>query len=60
MEVTPDADDPNTNPQLTEKIFIRIEYVFHIDGTNKKMILLLITKHTNYTKKTKALKKPRH
>ena len=29
MENTPDTDNPNTNPQLTEKLFIRSKYVSH-------------------------------
>ena len=29
-------DDPNINSQLTEKIFVKPEYIFHLDSTNKK------------------------
>ena len=36
MEDTSHGDDPKTNPQLTENFFIRAEYIFHSDSTNKK------------------------
>ena len=55
MENTPNEYDPNTNPQLTEKLFIRSEYVFHMESTNKKIDKIITTalkkipKHTNHT-----------
>ena len=30
-------DDPNINSQLTEKFLIKSQYIFHLDGTNKKL-----------------------
>ena len=38
MEDSPYEDDPNINPQLTEKIFINLDYIFHLDSTKKKKI----------------------
>ena len=37
MDKNPNEDNPNTNPQLTEKFFFRSEYLYHIDSTNKKL-----------------------
>ena len=36
MEDTAIEDEPNTSTQLTEFFFIKSEYVFNIDCTNKK------------------------
>ena len=35
-KVPPHEDNPNTNPQLTEKLVTKSEYIFHLDNTNKK------------------------
>ena len=37
MEDSPYDDDPNINPQLTEKFFINLDYIFHLDSTKKKI-----------------------
>ena len=37
MEETPKEDNANANPQTSEKLALRPEYVFHIDSTNKKV-----------------------
>ena len=34
-EDSPNYTDPNVNPQLTEKIFIKSELIFDLDSTNK-------------------------
>ena len=36
IEDTPHEDNPITNPQLTEKFFIRSKYIFHLDSTDTK------------------------
>ena len=36
MEDSPYDDDPNINPQLTEKFFINSKYFLQLDSTNKK------------------------
>ena len=36
MEDTVIEEDQNTNPQLTENFFIKLEYVFVINSMNKK------------------------
>ena len=39
MEGTPNEDNPNSAPQLTEKKFIKSEYVFHIRSTKRSLIM---------------------
>ena len=36
MEDCPYDNDSNINPQLTEKLFMKLEYLFHLDSTNEK------------------------
>ena len=36
MKDSPYDDDPNLNPKLTEKVFIKSDYLFLLDITNKK------------------------
>ena len=36
MKESPNETDPNINAQLTKKFFINLEYIFHLDSTNKK------------------------
>ena len=37
MKNSPYDDDPNSNPHLTEKFFMKSEYIFHLDSNNKKL-----------------------
>ena len=52
MKESPNDTDPNINAQLTKKFFINLEYIFHLDSSNKK--LCHITDHTQA--KNKAYK----
>ena len=40
MENSPFDKNPNINPQLTGKLFIGSDYIFHPDSTNKKFDLI--------------------
>ena len=46
MKDTPNEKDLKTSPQLTE-IFLKSEYVFHIDSTNKNFDIIIATALTN-------------
>ena len=37
MKESPNETDPNINAQLTKKFSINLEYIFHLDSTNKKL-----------------------
>ena len=52
MEDSPKDGDPNINPELTEKNFIKSEYIFHLDNTNKKFDHII----DHAVKNTKAYK----
>ena len=43
MEYFPYDNDPNINPQQTEKIFIKSEYIFHLDSKKIKFDHILLT-----------------
>ena len=47
MEDYTNEDDPNTNPQVTKNFFIRTEYVFHLNSTNKKFDKFIAIALTN-------------
>ena len=47
MENSPYDDDPNINPQLTEKFFIKSVYFFHLDSTIKKIYRIIDHALTN-------------
>ena len=44
MENSPNDTGPNVSAQQTEKFFIKPEYTFNIDSTNRK---LQVQKHKN-------------
>ena len=43
MEDTSNEEDPNVNPQLTEKLLVKSEYAFHIDSAKKKFDNVIAT-----------------
>ena len=43
MKESPNETDPNINAQLIKKFFFNLEYVFHLDSTNKKLYHIIDT-----------------